>query len=298
MALDPALVEARRSVTTALEALAAVEDTRLERPWPWRGEEADVRYGLYRQFEALEQAGAVARRMIARGNPAEPAARPMIAAATAARWDVHGLVAGMADDELDRDPGNGEWTLRQTLAHIVAGQRGYNWGSAWWLSRRDAPAEDFPKYIPEGVSTGMPDEEEEGKGTLADIRNRLDAVLDQGAMVFAGVDESQLAVRARWSGIAVDIGFRLGRWSSHIREHTVQLEKTLAMLGRPLSEVERVVRLIAGAYGRVEETLYMWPAEEPSVREATRAIREATAAIAEDAASVLRAARSASEAAT
>jgi len=58
------------------------------------------------------------------------------------------------------------------------------------------------------------------------------------------------------------------------------------------------VRLVAGAYGRVEETLYMWPAEEPSVREATRAIREATAAIAEDAASVLRAARSAGEAAT
>ena len=53
----------------------------------------------------------------------------------------------------------------------------------------------------------------------------------------------------------VTIDFRLGRYGSHIREHTVQVDKTLAMLGRRPSEVERLVRLILATYGRLEGLL-------------------------------------------
>ena len=50
----------------------------------------------------------------------------------------------------------------------------------------------------------------------------------------------------------IPIDFRLGRYGSHIREHTIQVDKTLAMIGRQSTEVERVVRLILGSYGRLE----------------------------------------------
>jgi hypothetical protein len=50
----------------------------------------------------------------------------------------------------------------------------------------------------------------------------------------------------------VTIDFRLGRYGSHIREHTVQVDKTLAMLDRRPTEVERLVRLILATYGRLE----------------------------------------------
>ena len=50
----------------------------------------------------------------------------------------------------------------------------------------------------------------------------------------------------------IPIDFRLGRYGSHIREHTIQVDKTLAMIGRQPTEVERIVRLILGSYGRLE----------------------------------------------
>jgi hypothetical protein len=65
----------------------------------------------------------------------------------------------------------------------------------------------------------------------------------------------------------VTVGFRQWRWSSHIAEHTVQIEKTLDMLGRPQSEVARLSRLVARAYGRLESvTYYRSGAAEAAVR--------------------------------
>ena len=64
--------------------------------------------------------------------------------------------------------------------------------------------------------------------------------------------EDRLAFGARWSKFAIPIGFRIGRWSSHIREHTIQAEKTLVGLGRVATEPERLVRLTLAAYGRAE----------------------------------------------
>jgi hypothetical protein len=64
-----------------------------------------------------------------------------------------------------------------------------------------------------------------------------------------------MGVSARWAGLPVTIDFRLGRYGSHIREHTVQVDKTLAVLGRRPSEVERLVRLILASYGRLEGLL-------------------------------------------
>ena len=55
---------------------------------------------------------------------------------------------------------------------------------------------------------------------------------------------------------AVEIGFRIGRWSSHLREHTIQVEKTLAMLGHTPTEVDRLIRLILAGWGQAEAAVY------------------------------------------
>ena len=108
----------------------------------------------------------------------------------------------------------------------------------------------------------MPDEAVEGQGTLDEIRARLDDLLDAGMAHLGDLDDAALAVAARsWrSGSRVDVGFRLGRWSSHIHEHTVQVDKTLAMIGWAPREVNRLVGLVVGAYGRLEEQVFGLPA--------------------------------------
>jgi len=272
------LLRARDSVAAALAALREVADESLEQTWEWHDGKLDVRYGMYRVYELLEDARASVRPMLAGAGAAESPARPLVAAASVARWDLHGLLAGLGEADLDRDPGNSEWTVRQTLAHIVGGQRGYAWYTAWWLSQPDAPA-DFPTSVPDDA-IDLPEEEVEGEGTLADIRRRFDEIVDLSVTAYADLGDTELAARARWSGVPVDVRFRLVRWGSHIREHTIQVEKTLGYVGRQLTEVDRLLRLIAAAYGRLEEDLFPAPSSAPRYAEAL-ALAESAAAEAE-----------------
>ena len=84
---------------------------------------------------------------------------------------------------------------------------------------------------------------------MTDVSARLDDVVDANIAAFAALDDAALRVDARWAGLHIPIAFRLGRYGSHIREHTIQLDKTLVMIGRQPTEVERIVRLILGSYG-------------------------------------------------
>lgn len=247
-----AVLRLRASLAAATADLLAIRDAALETSWAWRDDEADVRYGLYRAIEAIEEATVESARILrAVGAPRTPAAE-RIAQATIARWDLHGLLAGVDDAFLDRHPARGEWTARETLAHIINVQRAYGWFTAWWASR---PSTDqVPDGVPDAVrdAASLPDEESEGEGTVAEIRARLDAILDLSAGRLGHLDDAALARPARWSGIPVTVGFRLGRWSSHVLEHTIQLDKALTMLNRRPSEVERLVRKIHAAHGRLE----------------------------------------------
>jgi uncharacterized damage-inducible protein DinB len=252
LTLAPAIATGRAALAEATPDLLAVPDSVLEATWPWRDEKADVRYGLYRIVEALEEAGGDAARALAEGGVQRTPAARRIAPATVARWDLHGLLAPLGADDLDADPGGGEWTIRQTLGHIVLSQRAYGDGTAWWLEQ---PADgDYPTRLPEAAVEDMawPTEESDGEGPIAEIRERLDGWLDLDASLLGALDDAELARRARWSGVAVDIGFRIGRWASHIAEHTLQVDKTLVMLGRHPTEVGRLVRQIHAAWGRLE----------------------------------------------
>lgn len=246
----------RRALDEASANLLVIRDSALETGWPWREGEADVRYGLYRAIEAIEEAAAEVARILRDTGARRTPAAERIAPATAARWHLHGLLVAMDDATLDRHPGAGEWTARQTLGHIVNGQRAYGWHTAWWAAR--PLGEPVPDGVPELVrdAAGLPDEEAEGEGTVAEIRARLDEILDLSAGRLAHLEDDGLVRPARWAGIPVTIGFRLGRWSSHILEHTVQLDKTMAALKRRPSEVERLVRHIHVAYGRLEALVF------------------------------------------
>jgi hypothetical protein len=256
--LHPAVSAGRAQMIAAARDLLAVDDASLERGWPWHQGISDVRYGFYRIFETLETAAAAVRRGLDEtGTKAAPGARAA-AGATSARWDLHGRLLPMPESALDAPPGGEEWTVRQTLAHIVSGQHSYALYSAWWLLQRDAAS--FADRAPDDLGFPVPDEDEEGLGTLDEIRERLDRRLDTAMATFGGLDDAALAVPARWSGFRVDLGFRLGRWASHMREHTVQVDKTLAMIGWTPREVDRLVGLQLSAWGRLEAEVFGLPA--------------------------------------
>jgi len=257
LAVAAPILAARSAVVAALDDLLGVPDTTLELLWQWRRgdppDEADVRYGFYRIHERLEEASAaiVDGRAGAGEGPGVGPAVALFGSATAARWELRPAIAPLSQADLDRDPDGGEWTIRQTLGHIVQGQRSYGWYSAWWLARGHAPG-PLPERAGDARMPEEPDELDEASGGPDEIMARLDELVDLATGRFAGLTEDELRTPALWSGLPVDIRFRIGRWGSHIREHTVQVDKTLAMIGRPSTEVERLARLIGASYGRLE----------------------------------------------
>ena len=248
--LDPALVRARSAFRSALQSLARFTDDQLTYEWMWTDNHADVRYGFYRAWELLESAASQTTRAMADARSSE--AIDAVAAATVARWQLHGVLATLSDADLDADPGNGEWTIRRTLQHVINSQRGYAWGSAYWLSVRDQPRQPGPQRPPEDVFGGFPEEETEAGGNIASVGRELDDVVDATSSRYATLTSDDMKVMGGWSGFPVTIGFRQWRWSSHIVEHTIQVEKTIDMLGRRRSEVDWLVRSVAAAYGRLE----------------------------------------------
>ena len=281
----PVIHAIRTSLGAALADLSVVRDDALSSPWRWRpGDpgEATLRYGFYRAHERLEEAAAAIVRGRAglegdagdargvggsrgaggargAGGPGGAGgsfgpAVPILAVASAARWELHGALAGLPDAVLDQDPGGGEWTVRQTLGHIVSTQRYFGWTTAWWLRRGNAPG-PLPETAGDASMPELPDEAAEALGSPAEILERVDGLVDLGGERFANLDAAALAVPARWRG-TVDVAFRLGRSGGHMREHTIQIDKTLAYVGRTPSEVERLSRLIWTTYGRLEQLVF------------------------------------------
>ena len=282
--LPAAIAEARSDVSSIVADMLAIPESALQREWAWiGGGEEEVRYGLYRPHELLERAEVAASRALRAAGVDEGQAAAIIAPATAARWDLHGVLAPLTDAAIDAGPGGEEWTIRRTLGHTINAQRAYGWSTAWWQERGFALDDpDLPPSVGDEFWADLPDEETaESAGTLDEIRARLDAILDLSAERLAGVPEDRLGYGARWSGFAVPVSFRLGRWSSHIREHTVQVEKTLAMLKKTPTEPERLVRLTLAAYGRAEATVFGQPAADVAAGILRSAVGEARATIAD-----------------
>lgn len=256
--LPAALHQARSDIVAAATELLAIPEAALIRHWSWKGDsEEQVRYAAYRAAEAMELAELEARSLMAAGEATETRAARAIGPATAARWDLHGVLHPLDGALLDADPGSDQWPIRTVLGHTISSQRGYAWGSSWWQAQGfsiDDP--QLPKRVPEEIGKALPKDRDEAQGSLAEVSRNLDAILDLSAERLAGLPDERSAYGARWAGFAVTVGFRFGRWSSHIREHTIQVEKTLAMVGHQQPEPARLVRNLLAAYGRAEATVF------------------------------------------
>jgi len=295
--VTPALMEARTALDTAAGAYLGVPDGSLEHAWSWDGHEADVRYGLFRGIEAVEAATAEIGAILAATGAGRSNAARRIAPATAARWDIHGRLVALDEGSLDTVAKDGEWTLRETLGHIVGGQRGYVAFTAWHWSRNDREKPTPAELEQVERESALPEESAEAAGSVSEIRARLDDALDRGGAHFAGFTDEDLARPARWSGIPVTVDFRVGRWSSHLMEHAIQLDKTLAWMDRRPTEVERIVAELYRAWGRLE--LEIFPIEPAALAKAGsngRSVEDVLGTLCEDLVRVARSVRAAAEA--
>lgn len=247
-----------RSALSFARALAAMSEMHLTRNWPTPSPPGDFWYGyddsarevsfrMYQQLRSLATVIATTR------QPATEAQR-ILAQHQIAYRDLTGALAGVRDNEFDLIPSDGEWPLRTVLYHIALTERGFHALIDWAVARRRA-GDDRPIEMPDDHRDAVSDPIVES-GTVDEVMDRYADLHQRVIRDFVGLNAADLdAPNVWWEGYEIPARFRLHRFDTHLREHTIQIDKTLAGISHPPSEPERLARLIHRALGEVEGAL-------------------------------------------
>ncbi len=248
---DNALSHAVESFATYM---APKSEAELNSPWAWMDYDGDgVRFSIFRVYETLRTAAGKIR--AARHQSTRPASRAQMVLGQyhAAFRDLNAVLLNVGEPDIDRAPAPGEWAVRRVLGHmlsadmhfltaIVFGRRGYV---------EKLSDEEFLKYY----TIDEPEAERrfQGEGSFREIIE-YHAKIHQGIMdELSDLSEEELEQPSSfWESTRLAIEFRLHRFDSHLIQHTVQVEKTLAAIGLESNEAKRLLRRVYNALAEVE----------------------------------------------
>jgi hypothetical protein len=225
---------------SALERAAALDEEALAWRWLYRDQPMDVRYALYRTLEDAQEAHVL---VAARDHPES---RRILSLAQRAFGDVRALLLGLANELLDRPPREGEWSVRETLRHMLLVERRYALQTLYAVERGDADPVRIPdERLPTSAQIDV-------SGGIRDILGRIGAARTETGRWLGDLPPAAMTRPTAWMHYAVDVRFRLHRFAAHLVEHTIQCEKTLAALGRQPTEGRRIARRLAALVGEIE----------------------------------------------
>lgn len=239
----------------------ALPDSELEREWAWGAYTSEgVRFAFFRNYEDLcQMAVQIAHARDLAGKPLSGAQR-ILAQYHASFMDLQAVMLGVESRFFDKPPAEGEWSLRSTLAHIVGAEMGFYVAIKFAIDRY-RKGEDHLRDIDDETWLGIIGmEEPEIDAQMAAPLPRLESFYrDLHLRIltdFSGIANSELGIRTRyWEDEHYSLRFRLHRFDSHLRQHTIQVEKSLQALGFVPSESQRLLRLISAALAQVQGIL-------------------------------------------
>ncbi|HEX4747526.1 MAG TPA: DinB family protein [Gaiellaceae bacterium] len=239
-----------QAVERLVRASVHLSDADLARPWAWKEyDEEGIRFALLMAHHELRDLAATLEDERARGHAPLTLAQRILGGYHESYRDLTGALAGIRDEELDRAPDEGEWPVRQVLQHMLGAESGFRTSMVLALrigragQRRSATDDEIDALnVPEKVE--------------GDKRAVLDGLFRSHVRVLAelgDVRDDELDTPSEfWEATKYPVRFRMHRLEEHLRQHTVQVDKTLAGIGHPPTEAERLVRLLYQAVGRVE----------------------------------------------
>jgi len=258
------------NLTQAVEKFALVtchlSDDDLEREWTWRAYSEGVRYAMFRTYEELRTLAAVMiTERTAKGAPITTAHHALAQYHTAFR-DLQAILIGLDESLLDQAPARNQWPLRVILGHTMAAEREFFariWHAVQQHRRADFSEDELPKpvemsaeEVTEFVGSSEEFERTMNRLSLAGILAYFDALHKRVLRELTDIKAFELEAESMWwEGMPFTVEFRLHRLDAHMRQHTVQIEKTLDMLGHSPTEPRRLLRLIYAALADVDRII-------------------------------------------
>jgi hypothetical protein len=256
-----------------------VADAELDREWAWGAYDSEgVRFAFFRTYEELrELAVRTAAERSARG-PVVSSAQRILAQVHAAYRDLQAALLGVGAEQADQASAEGEWPMRKVVAHIVGAELGF-FGVVKYALERHRSGDGRPAEIPDEAWDDLVGETEESframmEGSLQSLHAYHEALHERVLHEFADIGDEELALPSMyWEGYEMSLRFRLHRFDSHLRQHIVQVDKTLEKIGGSPNEARRLLRLIYAALAEAEgATIGAWEAGAALRHEAAGAI--------------------------
>lgn len=262
------------AVTHLADATQGMSDADLGQPYQWGAHQEGVRFAL---LGAMHELRALAVRLAAerrRNGPVLTRVHHALAQYHAAFRDLDAVLVGVSDDEYDQLPAPGEWPLRYVYGHMVGAERNF-FALVHYGLRRQRSDEELSPELPDGEANRLVGAFDEfraimEKGTRDQMSDFHTALHDRALAELAGISDEELdGPSVWWEQEPYTLEYRVHRMEAHLRQHTVQLQKTRDQLGKPATEARRLLRLVYAALAEAEASLIGAPDLEVAARATT-----------------------------
>jgi len=277
--MQPTILAA--AVAVFAQASVGIADVDLERDYTWRyHDEEGLRFALLGTYHELRDlAATTAAERAAHGSPITLAQR-VLAQYHAAYRDLQAALLGVSHADAQRAPAQGEWPLWIAVVHMIMTEQQFFPRIVHAVAQRHAgvppsemsdgervaflacePANDPLRLLwfiyGDSVSTWQQAQDipppQAMSGQFAELLAYYDAMHERVLRELSVLSDDDLqAPSLWWEDEEVAVRYRLHRFDAHLRQHTIQVDKTLALLGLPPSEAKRLLRLIYAALAEAE----------------------------------------------
>lgn len=242
-----------QAVERLVRASIHLSDADLGRAWAWKEyDEEGIRFALLMAHHELRDLAVTVEDERSRADSPITTAQRLLGLYHDAYRDLTGALAGIGDDELDAKPAEGEWSVRDTVQHMLGAESGFRTSMVLAL-RIERAGQQRSATDAEIDALNVPEKVEGDKRAVLDglFRSHVRILRELG-----DVRDDELDTPSEfWEATKYPVRFRMHRLEEHLRQHTVQVDKTLVGIGHPPTEAERLVRLLYQAIGRVEAAL-------------------------------------------
>jgi len=248
-------------VESLIAPFVGVSDDVMGQPWVFAEyDEEGLRFALLQTGLELRELAALAYEARAATHPMTTAQRIMAQYHVSYR-DLRGTLSGVPAVDFKREPAPGEWSIRRTLQHMITTPIYFLAVTRYALERHrtgdNRPAEPPDEILDPMIESLMTQfgigDYADDSGTLPEVLRRFDALHVMVINELASLPNGELDwPSVWWEGNEKPIRFRLLRLESHLRQHTVQIEKTRQMLGHQPTEAHWLIRQVYNALGEAE----------------------------------------------
>jgi hypothetical protein len=254
--MDQFLSEAIKKLTVFAHS---IPDRDLEAPWSWGDYEEGIRFAFFRTYEELREMAArlASQRSQTSGGSSE--AQHILAQYNAAYWDLQGALIGVNNDMALITPAPGEWSVFEAIGHMVRADLAFlainQHGLAQLRAGKEQPEEMTEAEFEEFKSSQSLQPALQGD-SLSDLMEFYQHHRLRVVDAFSAVTDAELDARIwYWENQPMPLRFRLHRFDSHLRQHTIQVQKTLVALQAEKSEVHRLLGLVYAALAELQGNL-------------------------------------------